>query len=231
MVRKVVKTIVNVVCVLLIVFSVIALLTVLFARNGRAPKMLGFSAFRVLTGSMEPTYPIDCMVLVKEVDPSEIKEGDVISFYSQAEEIQGSINTHRVIGVYDIDGKKCFETKGDANPAPDDVLVSEEYVIGEVVGSSMLFGKIVHLTSNPLIFGVFIIIPIFVIMIMNIVQAVRTAKELQKEETEKMLRERENQTMAPSNHKDETIDPDALRAEIDRIKAEIREKESSSEEK
>ncbi|MEI3222261.1 MAG: hypothetical protein V8S01_09650 [Dorea sp.] len=48
---------------------------------------------------MEPTYGVDTMILVKKTDPSEIKEGDVISFYSSDPTLDGAVNTHRVVSI------------------------------------------------------------------------------------------------------------------------------------
>ncbi len=42
--------------------------------------MFGYTALRVTTGSMKPTYDVDTLIVVKKVDPETIKVNDVISF-------------------------------------------------------------------------------------------------------------------------------------------------------
>ena len=45
-----------------------------------APRVFGVHVFTVLSGSMEPAYPVGSMIYVKSVDPFQLKAGDVISF-------------------------------------------------------------------------------------------------------------------------------------------------------
>ncbi|MCR5501339.1 MAG: hypothetical protein K6F31_13210, partial [Acetatifactor sp.] len=56
-VKNVLLKLMNVLSVLIIIASVMALLTVVMAKPGQAPNFFGYSLFRVMTGSMEPTIP------------------------------------------------------------------------------------------------------------------------------------------------------------------------------
>jgi len=186
LVKKIIRGIINIVSILLVVFSILAMVTILTTKRGNAPKLFGFSAFRVLTGSMEPTYLVDTMVIVKEEEPDSINAGDVISFYSSNREILGLINTHRVVEINTDQEGLYFTTKGDANPVPDEDPVRPQYVIGRVVASSVLWGKLVRLISNPLVFAVAIVVPLLIILISNIVLTAKTAKEIELEEIEEI---------------------------------------------
>ena len=42
-------------------------------------RLAGINLFNVESGSMSPKYPVNSLVFVKKVDPSTIKEGDVIT--------------------------------------------------------------------------------------------------------------------------------------------------------
>lgn len=71
----------------------------------------------VTSGSMEPRMPAQSLIFVKEVDPGDVRVGDIITF-----DPPGSTGrvTHRVIARERSGSRWYFGTKGDANPAPDD---------------------------------------------------------------------------------------------------------------
>lgn len=93
MVKKFLYTLINTVSLLIIVAAVAVLVLVLFTPSGQAPQVLGYTMLRVTTGSMEPTYAIDTLIVVKKEAPSAIQEGDIISFYSSDPALDGAVNT------------------------------------------------------------------------------------------------------------------------------------------
>ena len=138
---------------------------------------------------MEPTYGVDTMILVKKTDPSEIKEGDVISFYSSDPTLDGAVNTHRVVSIQQEDDHYIYETKGDGNNVIDAYPADSRYLVGKVVGSSTLIGKLSRLAANPLIFIPMILVPLALILICNVVSTVSLASKIAKEEEEEAVRE------------------------------------------
>ena len=73
-----------------------ALACVLLAVALAAPRVLGLTPFVVLSGSMEPTYPVGSLVYVRSVDASELRVGDPVTFTLEGRE---AVATHRVIEV------------------------------------------------------------------------------------------------------------------------------------
>jgi len=66
----------------------------------------------VISGSMEPTFYRGDVVLLKGASPSEIKVGDVVVYkrpYTKYPII------HRVRGIIEYSGKRCFVIQGDNN--------------------------------------------------------------------------------------------------------------------
>lgn len=179
-IKKVITFIIDALCIVIIGAAVFALLTVVFSRSGGQTGFFGYHAFRVLSGSMEPDIPVDSLVIVREVDPSEIAVNDVITFYSRDPELNGSANTHRVTGIKEDNGRFTFTTKGDSNLMDDKYAVMESDLIGKVIVVSALAGKAVRLVSNPLVFAAVVIIPLLILMFFNakdiVVTARRTAK-------------------------------------------------------
>lgn len=187
--KKAFFALINIISIAVIIFAVIVLIIVLLTKPGEAPDIGGYSALRITTGSMAPTYDIDTMILVKKVDPSQIKEGDVISFYSSDPALDGAVNTHRVVAVQQEDDHYIYETKGDGNNVVDAYSADSRYLVGKVVGSSKLIGKLSRLAANPLIFIPIILLPLAIILICNVVSTVSLAGKIAKEEEEEAVRE------------------------------------------
>ena len=189
-VKKVLLGILDTISVLIIICSIAVLLTVVFTKKGDAPNFLGFSLFRVMTGSMEPEIPVDALIVVKQTDATLLAEGDVITFYSRDPSLHGEVNTHRILRIEnDEDGETVFVTKGDANNVEDRYPTLQEDLIGKVVYSSAGMGKLVRLISNPLIFIPLIVIPLILILGRNVLDSIRLAKKLAREEEEAAVRE------------------------------------------
>lgn len=189
MIKKIFYGIINLLSVLIIVAAVFILCTVIFTKSGDAPSVFGYTALRITTGSMKPTYDVDTLIFVKRTDPETIKENDVISFYSQDPALDGAVNTHRVVEIKEEDGERSFVTKGDNNNVVDTYDVKGEYLIGKVVASSRIIGKISRLVANPLIFIPIILIPLALILISNLLGTIHMAKKIAKEEEEAAVKE------------------------------------------
>lgn len=189
MLKKIVLNIINGVSVIIIAAAVLVLLTVVLTKSGDVPNILGYSVFRVMTGSMEPAIETDSLIVVKRVEASEIKIGDVISFFSQDPAHGGAVNTHRVTAIEQNGEEWNFVTKGDANQLEDKYVASSKDLIGKVVYVSHVMGIIVHLLSNPLIFIPVIVLPMFVILVYNLACTIRVTRNIVKEEEEAAVRE------------------------------------------
>jgi signal peptidase I len=184
MLKKVILNIINVVSVLIIVLAVVVMLSVLMTDSGQAPSVLGYSMFRVTTGSMEPTISVDSLIVVHQTDLDELEVGDVISFYSQDPSLAGMVNTHRIVSIEQDGEHTYFTTRGDANNVDDRYVTTQEEFIGKVIFSSYRLGLLVRMVSNPLIFVPLILGPLAVMLITNLHQTVSLAKKIAREEEE-----------------------------------------------
>lgn len=123
------------------------------------PRLFGYEAYTVISGSMEPELSINSVVYVHSVEEDTLETGDIVTFYSN-----GSIVTHRVVSN-DIENSEIV-TKGDANAKEDLSPISYNDIIGKVsfdipmLGYILTFlnemvGKIVALVL--LVVGIFLI--------------------------------------------------------------------------
>ena len=117
----------------------------------------------VYSGSMEPAINVGAMVVVSQVDPATIREGDIITFASHNK--ADSFVTHRVVGVTNDGRALLFRTKGDANNAPDEELVRASDVVGKVRLSVPYAGYAADFLRKPLGFGLVIGVPALLIIL------------------------------------------------------------------
>lgn len=106
------------------------------------PQMMGYQAYNVVSGSMEPEIPVGSVVYVKYVEPETVAEGDIIAFQGK-----DSVITHRVVKNKTVEG--TFTTKGDANEKEDINETPYDALIGKVIAHyPMLGGAMALYTSN-----------------------------------------------------------------------------------
>ncbi len=103
---------------------------------------VGIHLFNVESGSMTPAYPENSLVVVKETDPSNISEGDVITYVMNE---SGMVVTHRV--VYVDEENRTFKTKGDANNVEDVMPVLWDNMVGKVLFGIPALGSVLSVIT------------------------------------------------------------------------------------
>ncbi len=109
-------------------------------------RLFGYQLYTVMSGSMEPTYHVGSLIYVKQMDPADIKENDVITFVADD---NGTVVTHRVVSIMNEKGTLRFRTKGDANTVDDAQLVHEKNVLGEPRFQIPLLGYLAFYIQHP----------------------------------------------------------------------------------
>ena len=140
----------------------------------------GYSTFRVVTGSMEPTISTDALLVCKDTKIDKIKEGDIVCYRSKVAEIYGSTVTHRVIAVQkDAKGEVYLETRGDANVSSDPHYVKQENLIGKVTwysGRDNILNDILAFITGKMGFLLCIVFPVLLVSGMIMQSAVKNLK-------------------------------------------------------
>ena len=155
--------------VLVILVSAVLIVNIFSGEGVRS--FAGFSAFMVKSSSMEDVYPKNSIILTHRVEPSKLKIGDDITFFSNAT----TTITHRIIAVYEDyeqTGQRGFETKGTMNEKPDKDIVPAINVIGKVVFCSALIGSLlVFIGKNwPLLIFFAVVIVALVLVLKKILK-------------------------------------------------------------
>jgi len=83
------------------------------------PKAAGGIPLTILTSSMEPGLPPGTLIIVRPVEPNDVRIGDVITY--QIRSGDPAVITHRVIAIDSSStGELSFTMQGDNNGEPDD---------------------------------------------------------------------------------------------------------------
>lgn len=122
--------------------TLILVLVILSALPLALPRLLGMSAYSVVSGSMEPALPVGSLVLVEPVEFAAVRQGDVIAFSDG-----GVTVTHRVVQI--LPEKNQFITKGDANDTPDISPVAYVNTLGRVKAHVPYLGQLGLLYAAP----------------------------------------------------------------------------------
>ncbi len=118
-----------VLAVSMMIFTVISCTT--FNRNDRS--LFGYKMYIVNSDSMAATdFNAGDLILVKEVQPSTLKEGDIITFMSQDTDSFGETITHKIRRkTTDAEGNPGFITYGTTTNTDDDTVVTYTYILGK----------------------------------------------------------------------------------------------------
>lgn len=111
-------------------------------------RIIGLQVFTVLSGSMEPAYPVGSLIYVKKTKAADLKIDDVITYMLN----EDTVATHRIVGVVSDQndpGVIRFRTKGDANDTEDGTLVHYKNVVGTPVFTVPHLGYIADYISKP----------------------------------------------------------------------------------
>lgn len=171
MMKRFIKTLGNIIFYMFFVLLLAIIFIAVRAKSiNRVPTLFGYKAFTVLTGSMSPTIEVGSLIIVKEVEVSNIGEWDIITFRN---ENTNNVTTHRVVEV-NRDNRVKFITKGDANNLRDSREVDFDFLEGKVVGIVPNIGKIAVVIQKYIVYILFLIV--FTSVVFSLVKG----KEIQK---------------------------------------------------
>lgn len=162
--NPVLKLINNIVYVILFLIVASVLFVVILQRaSNNAIALGGVRVFNIISESMIPKYNIGDVLVVKSIEPQNIKVGDDIAYIGQESTFNQKIVTHQVIKIDYENGEYIFHTKGIANIL-EDPLVHQNQVFGKVVYKIWILSLISKILSNVymVFFGIFVPIVILI---------------------------------------------------------------------
>ena len=173
----------------MMVFTVISVST--FDRADR--KLFGYKAFIVLSDSMSKTdFNAGDLVLVKEVDPATLQEGDIIAYTSQNTANYGETVTHKIRSLTtDASGEPGFITYGTTTDTDDEAVVTYPYVLGKYSSHIPKVGTFFQFLKSTPGYIVCILVPFLVLILLEGVRCIRLFRKYKAEQQAQLQAERD----------------------------------------
>ena len=205
--------------VCMMIFTVVSVNT--FDRSDRS--MFGFKAFIVLSDSMSKTdFDAGDLVLVKEVDPSTLKEGDIIAYTSQNTSNYGETVTHKIRKLTtDANGEPGFITYGTTTDTDDETVVTYPYVLGKYKTNIPKVGRFFMFLKTTPGYIVCILIPFLLLILIQGLNCIKLFRRYKLEQMAEMQEER-------AKIEEERAESQKMMAELLALKAQLAEKENQN---
>ncbi|MEE1006829.1 MAG: signal peptidase I [Acutalibacteraceae bacterium] len=205
--------------VCMMIFTVVSVNT--FDRSDRS--LFGFKAFIVLSDSMSKTdFDAGDLVLVKEVDPSTLKEGDIIAYTSQNTSNYGETVTHKIRKLTtDANGEPGFITYGTTTDTDDETVVTYPYVLGKYKTNIPKVGRFFMFLKTTPGYIVCILIPFLLLILIQGLNCIKLFRRYKLEQMAEMKEER-------AKIEEERAESQKMMAELLALKAQLAEKENQN---
>ena len=132
-----------------------------------------YSAYVIMSGSMEPTIMTRDAIIIKRVDEDNLKVNDIVTYKSEDPYYYGIMITHRVVDIVTVDGKKVYVTKGDDNNTNDRLKVNIDQIYGKVVMVIPKIGYIQGFLATSYGWIIAVVIPCVGIIVYDIIKLIK----------------------------------------------------------
>ena len=175
--------------VFMMIFTIVSVST--FDRADR--NLFGYKAFIVLSDSMSKTdFSAGDLVLVKEVDPSTLKEGDIIAYTSQNTSNYGETVTHKIRKrTTDANGEPGFVTYGTTTDTDDETIVTYPYVLGKYQGRIPKVGAFFQFLKSTPGYIVCILVPFVALILIEGIRCISLFRKYKAEQQAELQAERD----------------------------------------
>lgn len=173
----------------MMVFTVFSVMT--FDRNDRS--VFGYKFFIVQSDSMSATdFSAGDIVFVKEIDPSTLKEGDIIAYISQNTSNYGETVTHKIRSITtNENGDAGFVTYGTTTNTDDETVVTYPYVLGKYTGHLPKVGTFFAFLKTTPGYILCILVPFLLLIGYNGLNCISLFRRYKKEQMQELQAERE----------------------------------------
>ena len=180
--------------VFMMIFTIVSVTT--FNRNDR--DLFGYKAYIVNSDSMAyeedgsaGLFAAGDLIFVKEVDPTTLQVGDVITYLSQGTENFGEAITHKIRAFsYDAEGNPGFITYGTTTGVNDETVVTYPYILGLYQSHIPKLGSFFNFMKTTQGYIVCIFVPFMLLIIYQGGKFVHLFRRYKKEQMAELEEER-----------------------------------------
>ena len=217
--KKTLGVIKSVITWLLLIFAV-AIMLFTFISSSTLDKgnrsIFGYKGYIVLSDSMKATdFEAGDVVVVKEVDPSTLKEGDIITFVSKNSASYGETITHKIRRLTTTaDGEPGFVTYGTTTNTDDLTVVDYFSVEGKYQFRLPKVGKFFDFLKTVPGYICCILIPFMLFIAIQAINTVKAFRGYKKEQASAIQSEREELAAEKKKTREMMAELEALKAQI-----------------
>lgn len=146
--------------------------------NNQSKEVFGYKLYLVKSNSMVPEFEAGDLIFIKKIDPSLLKEGDIITYYSN--DPNQTIVTHQLKQIANEDGKVYFITQGINVDQADPFPVEDVNVIGIYKFNVPKAGALLNFIKKPIGYILFIFVPILLIFLSNVYKVIKVSRQYKK---------------------------------------------------
>ena len=210
--KNIVVGVIAALAVFMMLFTIVSVST--FNRNDR--QLFGYRAYIVLSDSMSKTdFNAGDLVLVKETDPSTLKEGDIISYISQNTDNYGEVVTHKIRRLTtDANGEPGFVTYGTTTDKDDETVVTYAFVLGKYQKHIPKLGAFFQFLKTTRGYITCIFIPFMLLILYQALKCVKLFRRYKQEQMDEMQQEK-------AKLEEERAESAKMMAELQALKAQL----------
>ena len=187
-IANIIVWIITVIAAVVMIFTIVS--TSVVNRNDK--NIFGYKFFIVLSDSMSATdFSAGDIVVSKKVDPTTLKEGDIITFQSENSESYGEIITHKIRSVTkDSEGNLGFVTYGTTTNTADETIVSGSLVLGQYKFHIAKLGTFFNFLKSTPGYFICIFVPFMVLILMQGLRSLHLFRKYKREQKDILEKER-----------------------------------------
>ncbi len=199
-------------------------------------KVFGVSMMVVMSDSMKKTdFAAGDLIFIQDVNPKDLKVGDIICFTSQNPGSMGETVTHKIREIKVVPEKVThtndkgesvtetvyvleFTTYGTTTGTDDAVGVRTEWIKGKYVGKIPWVGHVFNFLKTPAGYVCIILIPFVLLIAYQVFNAIRAFRSYRGEQTSVIKQERTNLKKEREENLKMLEEMRALKAQLDAMK-------------
>lgn len=160
------KRLANVLEIIFLVIMLLMCIVIVMAGQGNVPYIFGYRVLQVVTDSMKPTIASETCIIIEKVEQEELRIGDIITYVSEAPQMKGFLNTHRICEITEDaeSGETLYITIGDAASQPDPYPVAYDQIVGRYVRElpyGELLYRAIRFLADQVNYFIIVILPLF----------------------------------------------------------------------
>lgn len=188
-IKNIFTWLVMVLAVCVMIFTIVSVRT--FDQNDR--DLFGYKMFIVRSDSMSKTdFDAGDLVLVKEIDPSTLQVGDIISYQSTNTDNYGETVTHKIRELTrDAEGNPGFITYGTTTDTNDENIVTYSFVLGKYQTKLPGVGRFFQFLKTTPGYIICIFLPFLILILMQGINSIYLFRKYKKEQQEELQAEKD----------------------------------------